>query len=339
MTETRYTVVLPVRNGGQYLHHCVESILAQRFGDFTLAVLDNQSTDGSLEWITSLRDARVKLFPCETALSIEANWARIMDVPKNEFMTIIGYDDILDPNYLMLIDRLIHRHPDAALYQTHFRLIDAGGRILRSCRPMPEYETAADFLAGRLTDRYDSFGTGYVVRSALYEQVGGIPNYAGLIFADDALWLKCMHRSWKSTAADECFSYRRHAASAARRADWRVILDAADDYTILLVEQATNDPAVRQVLQRHGAQWFGRCLLGIFISAHLSAFSQDGLVPPGLLDRCSSILSRVAPDAGGEFGRSTIVRGLERLGRLRGRRLLSRAFEPLWLRILAARVR
>jgi hypothetical protein len=36
-------------------------------------------------------------------------------------MTLIGYDDILDKDYLFVMSDLIKRHPDASLFQTHFR--------------------------------------------------------------------------------------------------------------------------------------------------------------------------------------------------------------------------
>jgi glycosyltransferase involved in cell wall biosynthesis len=337
--QPRYSVLLPTRNGGKYLRECVESVLGQRLGDLELIVLDDASTDGSIEWLRSLPDSRVQIHPSGPLPSIQANWARFLEVPKNEFMTIIGQDDVLDPDFLQVIDRLIRRVPDARLYQTRFRLIDADGRLLRSCRRIPERESGAEFLAARLTDRRDSFATGYVMRSATYQDLGGIPLYNGLIFADDALWLMLMRDSWKAAAPEECFSYRRHAASAARLVEWNVILDAADRYTQFLAELAAEDPAVGKLLRRYGGSWFGRCLLGIFISAHLKAFRQDATVSPELLARCSSILTRVSPEAGGRFKKSHLIRGLRQLDRLGVRKVVGCACEPLWRSLLTARVR
>ena len=47
----RYSIILPVYNGGEYFKECVFSILSQTYACFDLHVLDNHSTDGSSEWI------------------------------------------------------------------------------------------------------------------------------------------------------------------------------------------------------------------------------------------------------------------------------------------------
>ena len=112
----KYSIILPVRNGGEYVKECVKSILSQTLNDFDLIVLDNCSTDGTLQWIQSLNDVRIKTYPSERSLSIEENWGRIKEISNNEFITLIGHDDILDVSYLEIMDRLILQHPNASLY-------------------------------------------------------------------------------------------------------------------------------------------------------------------------------------------------------------------------------
>src|SRR4051794_34785431 len=115
-----YSIILPVRNGGEYLKECVRSVLLQRGNDYNLIILDNCSTDGGPAWIRLLNDPRIVLIESDEALTIEESWKRVVAVPKNEFMTLIGHDDILHPNYLSVIDTLISKFPDASLYQGHF---------------------------------------------------------------------------------------------------------------------------------------------------------------------------------------------------------------------------
>ena len=67
----KYSIILPVRNGGEYVKECVNSIVEQTYTDFHLHVLDNYSTDGTLEWVRSLKDERIKIYPSEIALSME----------------------------------------------------------------------------------------------------------------------------------------------------------------------------------------------------------------------------------------------------------------------------
>ena len=64
----KYSIILPVRNGGHYVKICVDSILAQTYTDFNFIVLDNCSTDGTLEWLLSLNDSRIKVIPSQKSL-------------------------------------------------------------------------------------------------------------------------------------------------------------------------------------------------------------------------------------------------------------------------------
>ena len=78
---SRFSVILPVRNGGNYIKVCVASILAQTYPEFNLVILENCSTDGTPEWLTTLTDPRISVIPAEKPLSIEDNWARILSEP------------------------------------------------------------------------------------------------------------------------------------------------------------------------------------------------------------------------------------------------------------------
>src|SRR6476660_6078686 len=109
----KYSIILPVRNGGEYVKECVHSLLSQSLDNYNIIILDSGSTDGTTEWIKSLDNRKIIYYPSGKDLSIEQNWARIKDVTKNEFMTMIGYDDLLHPGYLKEMDELINKYPDA----------------------------------------------------------------------------------------------------------------------------------------------------------------------------------------------------------------------------------
>jgi len=207
---TKFSIILPVRNGGDYVKECVNSILSQTYPHFNLLVLDNASRDGTLEWVRSIKDERIVIYPSSESLSIEKNWARIVTVPKNEFITLIGHDDILLPNYLEEMDSLIQQYPDAALYQTHFNFIDAKGETIRPCIPVEKIQAPKDFLSHILEMTIDVNGTGFMVRSDDFNRIGGIPQYPNLLFADFTLWLELTRISYKVTSEKNCFSYRLH---------------------------------------------------------------------------------------------------------------------------------
>ena len=202
----KYSVILPVRNGGKYVRECIQSIFNQTLADFNLLVLDNCSSDGTLEYVRSLHDEKIEIYPAESPLSIEENWGRIKLIKKNKFMTLIGHDDILHSDYLMEIDSLMRKHPDASLYHTHFKYIDGDGKFVRSCLPMCEMQQAHEFIACQMNRTIDSTGTGYVMRSDDFDQLGGMPvHYQNLIFSDYELWVKLMMKGKRQRHSGRLF--------------------------------------------------------------------------------------------------------------------------------------
>ena len=248
----KFSIILPVRNGGEFVKECVQSILLQTSNNFTLHVLDNCSTDGTLDWIRSLNDDRIELYPAEQSLSIEANWNRIKDVARHEFMTMIGHDDLLHPHYLESMDALISLHPAASLYQAHFLFIDAKGRPIRPCQPMAETQTAAEFLLSQFTQTLDSMGTGYMMRSKDFDMAGGMGlDYPKLIFADYALWVKLIRMSYKATTPVTAFSYRLHN-STSKLTNGEEYQEAFGQYATFLGDLRKMDSKIAAVLDSYG---------------------------------------------------------------------------------------
>jgi glycosyltransferase involved in cell wall biosynthesis len=255
-----FTIFIPVKNGRNYLSPCVESILAQTYQNFELVILAGFSSDGTCEWLKNLaeRDSRIKVVFSDTELGIAGNWRRILTSPKNEFMTIIGYDDLLAPNFLEEITSLIQSEPEASLYQTHFEVIDSAGKLIRHCRPIPKTEKAAEFLAARMAGIRDSFATGYVMRSKHYDAIGGIPLFSDLLYADDALWLGLMGNSFKVTSPRVCFSYRYHLDSVSGTANQVSLFAGLQQYLAFLQEMARDNSDLARVLKIYGPQYVAK---------------------------------------------------------------------------------
>ena len=57
----KITVAMPVFNGGEFLRPAVLSIVKQTFSDWELLIIDDGSTDGSLETIQDIQDARIRV--------------------------------------------------------------------------------------------------------------------------------------------------------------------------------------------------------------------------------------------------------------------------------------
>lgn len=247
---SKFSVILPVRNGIPYVQECVSSILNQSYKDFELIVLDNASTDGTTQWLSSLQDPRITLHTSSTSLSIDQNWGRILAVSKGEYMTMIGHDDVLDPAYLSTIDSLIRQYPDASLYQAHFRYIDSKGAETRKCHPMAEKQLPPQVLYNFLHDKMDIMGTGFMMRSRDYDETGGIPDYPNLLFADMELWTELARKSYLVVSTKELFAYRIHPTATTSTSTAKKALDAFDRFVSYLEKLKNIDPALATVISK-----------------------------------------------------------------------------------------
>lgn len=292
----KYSIILPVRNGGSYVRECVNSILAQTLDDFNCIVLDNCSTDGTTEWIASLNDPRIISHRSDKSLTIEENWSRTRDVPKNEFMTMIGHDDILDPQYLATMDRLIRKHPDASLYQAHFRYIDSRGGTIRKCKPMDERQSPGEFVAFFLAGMIDNMGTGYMMRSADYDAAGGIPLYPNLLFADFELWIRLSALGYKATAFEECFAFRLHYSTTTNSSDLKYQY-AFDRFISYLENLQVESPSMKEAIGRYSL---------IFLMTYCKGLShrllrtplkkRNGQTVASFVAGCRAYANRLVPD-------------------------------------------
>jgi glycosyltransferase involved in cell wall biosynthesis len=326
--RVKYSIILPVYNGGEYVKECVNSILLQTYPDFWLQVLDNCSTDGTLEWLQSLNDERIKIYPSERALSIEENWARIRSIEKNEFITLIGHDDILDKNYLMVMNDLITRHPGASLYQAHFRYIDSAGKAIRHCKPMDENQSAPEFLAAFLCGIIDTMGTGFMMRAADYDLCGGIPAYPNLLFADFELWINLTAKAYKATSADECFAFRLHQSMTTRSPD--IKFHKAFEQFIGYLGKLKKDEKLRRVIEKYSVSFIEFYCKGLSHRLlRTPKQKREGQTVSSFLKKCKEYADLLVP--GNDF--NPTARYSVRLAKQIDSNLLSRSLFLLFKRI------
>lgn len=247
---TTFSILLPVYNGGELLKQCIQSIFDQTYTDFKIHVLDSGSNDGTLEWLRSLDDRRIEIHPSDVLLSIEDNWLRIKNIQKCEYMTLIGHDDVLEPFYLQEMAALITKYPGASLYQSRYDFIDEMGVTHSSSRILPEQLKVTDFLQRLLARELDTMGTGYMMRSADYDRLGGIPSsFPNLLFADHALWISLCGQSYMAYTSRICFRYRVHASTSARTNGY-IYQQAFFQFLDFLHQYEMRHPVIRDVLQR-----------------------------------------------------------------------------------------
>ena len=105
------SVIIPVYNKEKYLSRCIESVLGQTFDDLEVLLIDDGSTDGSLDVCRKYEkmDGRVRVFHTENrGVSNARNYA--LDCARGEFIAFADADDWLDRQMYERLHNLISRY-------------------------------------------------------------------------------------------------------------------------------------------------------------------------------------------------------------------------------------
>ncbi len=118
----KYSVLLPTRNGGDYLENCILSILEQDFDDFELVISDNANADATPGIIEKYHaHPKVKAVRSERVLSVTENWNNALLSSSGEYILMMGDDDYLLPNYFQRMNGILARHqnPDCVVHNAY----------------------------------------------------------------------------------------------------------------------------------------------------------------------------------------------------------------------------
>ena len=118
----RFSILLPTRNGGDFLENCVRSILEQDHDDFELVISDNANTDATPEIIRQFKDdSRVVVVRQDSPISVSENWTAALQASCGDYILMMGDDDYLLPGTLRRLDDALVQYdePDCILYNGH----------------------------------------------------------------------------------------------------------------------------------------------------------------------------------------------------------------------------
>ena len=90
----KVSVVMPNYNGAAYLKEAVSSVLNQTFEDFELIIVDDCSTDSSLEILDSFSDPRIKVFENSKNLGVSGTLNHGLSYAQGEFIARMDSDDV-----------------------------------------------------------------------------------------------------------------------------------------------------------------------------------------------------------------------------------------------------
>lgn len=110
-----FSIVIPLYNKANFIKKTLDSVFNQIFTDYEIIVINDGSTDNSLEVISEIKDKRLHIF---TTKNQGVSAARNFGISKSQtnYIAFLDADDIWKPNHLQNLKTLIEQFPQAGLY-------------------------------------------------------------------------------------------------------------------------------------------------------------------------------------------------------------------------------
>jgi len=174
-------ILLPVKNGADFLAESLDSILGQTFKDWRLLVLDHGSTDGSYELASAFAesDSRVQVYSFPNAKGLAGLLNEGLGLCDCKYVVRHDADDVALPDRLEITLAAFAEMPDCVAIGGQMEMIDTAGRHVgyptrptgklrvsvssMFCNPIVHPTIAIQFSAiGRMGMRYGVDFTGGV---------------------------------------------------------------------------------------------------------------------------------------------------------------------------------
>jgi glycosyltransferase involved in cell wall biosynthesis len=195
---------MTVFDGERHLAEAVESILGQSFGDFEFVVVDDGSTDGTLEILRRYGDRRLRvLTPGRLGRAAALNLGVREAVAP--LIALMDADDVSLERRLERQLDLLASSPATGVCSTWLEVIDEAGRVLRQMAfPTRDADLRRRFLRGNPIG-----GPAAVVRREVFDQVGGfreefVPS------EDHDLWSRALEAFEFAVLPEVVFRYRQN---------------------------------------------------------------------------------------------------------------------------------
>ena len=133
MSTPFVSVIIPNYNHSRYLDQRIQSVLAQTYINFEVIILDDKSTDSSVDVINKYRDnPRVTNIVINeiNSGSTFIQWNKGFNLAKGEIIWIAESDDFCEPDFLERLVNAYMIHPDSVVIYSGSQYVDSEGSYL-----------------------------------------------------------------------------------------------------------------------------------------------------------------------------------------------------------------
>ena len=208
MDRPMITVLMAVYNGEKFLKEAMESILNQTYKDFEFLIINDGSTDKSVEIIESFNDPRIRLVHNEKNLKLIASLNKGISLARGKYIARMDCDDISMPERFEKEVEFLENHSDYGMVGTCYNIIDAQGKVQRNV----SYPSNPDLIKLFLSLTCPLVHGSVMIRAELLKKnLYGSNDFSAV--EDYELWTRIAEKSKIYNIPEHLFRYRIYGES------------------------------------------------------------------------------------------------------------------------------
>jgi len=188
----RVSIVTPAFNGAATILDAVHSVQRQTFADWELIVVDDGSTDATVDTVASIGDRRVRIERTPTRSGPARARNRGVALARGEFVAFLDADDVWMPEKLAHQVQALERMSTAGAAYSWTAFIDEQGRYMFAKEPS---FSEGDVFDDLLVTFFIASGSNVMARRRAIEAVGGFDESLPIL-EDWEFWLRFAQR-WR----------------------------------------------------------------------------------------------------------------------------------------------
>ena len=206
----KVSLIMPLYNAEKYVEEAIESILSQTYTNFELILIDDISTDSTMERVLKYKDGRIRIICNSSNQGIAFSRNRGLEMAQGEYIALMDDDDISLPERFAKQVAFLDSHPEIDFVGARYQNIDEDGIVLseqKTAYHNPSYIRALFLFQNIISNGEMMFRRERVMEKGIRYS----DNQYGM--EDFKFWIECSKWGNFYTLDDVVFRHRVHKAS------------------------------------------------------------------------------------------------------------------------------
>jgi glycosyltransferase involved in cell wall biosynthesis len=242
------SVIIPAYNAERTILETITSVQQQTFSDFEIIIINDGSSDRTLELLHNITDERLKIFSYENGgLPVARN--RGISHATGEFLAFLDADDLWTPDKLELQLAALQQHSEAGVAYSWTSFMDDKGESLSPGEPI---FIEGNVYADLLVNNFLASGSNPLIRKQAIKSTGGFDS-AFPHCADWEYWLRLAASWYFVVVPKHQIIYRQSSGGMSSK------IDGIEKQLFIMIEKVYQTvPQRLQYLKNHSLAWVYR---------------------------------------------------------------------------------